>query len=171
MSEVLSELSNNNVCNRKCSKSNECHKISQQRQNQIRQNFHSYQPLVKNQFYIENVTFLCNNDKIKGEWQYSLDGNKVCKQFFLNVINLKKSNHIEDVIRKHLNSVISPDKPKHWKQHNEEFVLEIKDFIESKNPQHNHYNLEKVPNRRYIENMNSYKLYELFAKHEIYSAI
>lgn len=148
------------ICNRKCHKTNQCKDISDVRIKEISLNFSNFALNAQNQFITDNVRQNYGNKQ--NVWEYYLDGRRVCKQLFLRAINHKSSKQIERLIKRR-NSEENVTK-NHWKKHNEEFDNKIKEFIVSFNPQHNHYNIANAPNKRYIHNMYSFKLYKQFAE-------
>jgi hypothetical protein len=103
-------------------------------------------------FIIQNVIKLGLN-----QWEYHLEGFRVCRKMFCNTIGNKNALNIMRFIDNNgIDRRSNNNKKNHWKSHSLEFNEEIEKFLEAFDPQYSHYRRKQCMNRRCIS-----------AKHEL----
>jgi hypothetical protein len=134
----------------------------------------------KHLYILKNVSkqTINNSNTKKFKFSYKIEGNEVCRPFFLKCFGYKSDKSIKYVLKNNCELVnskvlISPTlnnkncNKGNFKKKSSEFDNAIVSFIMSFNPQKSHYALSKCPNRLYINekhNMTPCKLYHKFIK-------
>jgi hypothetical protein len=110
-------------------------------------------------------------------FQYYIKFRKVCNKFFLGILGYSNNNIIYNLSQaidkskidwnKTINvpyGSLSTIKNEKRNKRPDTIFQSISKFINDFDPQYSHYNREKCPNKRYIENTNCIELYKEFAK-------